>query len=269
MAAEEDGFSSLVFGCGSCTSALLCCGSGEDQLITKMSTVIEKMNTEIVSPMEVASSPSDDGVTPTPMVFFVDWDDTLLASSVVARLGSVKSRKEYSIEVQRELEVLERQVVRFLRELQKYGRVCIVTNAEYGWVELSAKRYMPAVLAYILKHNVSVISARTKYETRHPNNPPAWKLRVFKDEVRWSRRKYVTEECNVVSIGDSCSEREAAHSLRRIDPFLTVMTVKLAERPNVEILCVQLDALTASLRDICTRFQVADIDLPKRLCAMV
>jgi hypothetical protein len=48
------------------------------------------------------------------------------------------------------------------------GRVIIVTNAAEGWVELSAKRFLPRVNAEL--NGIEIISARTKYESLYPRN---------------------------------------------------------------------------------------------------
>eukprot|EP00190_Bangiopsis_sp_CCMP1999_P006068 CAMPEP_0198727004 /NCGR_PEP_ID=MMETSP1475-20131203/3871_1 /TAXON_ID= ORGANISM="Unidentified sp., Strain CCMP1999" /NCGR_SAMPLE_ID=MMETSP1475 /ASSEMBLY_ACC=CAM_ASM_001111 /LENGTH=237 /DNA_ID=CAMNT_0044488989 /DNA_START=70 /DNA_END=783 /DNA_ORIENTATION=+ len=196
-----------------------------------------------------------------PTVVFVDWDDTIMASSTVAALGKVASRKEFPVEVQEQLRSLERRAIQFLEEVRKYGKVCIVTNAECGWVELSGRRFMPAVVSYMISHGITIISARTKYEHRHPRNPPAWKLRVFRDEVRWCRQVHSHQACFVISIGDSFSEREAAQSLRRTDPYLKVVTVKLVERPSIELLEGQLSTLSSSMKEICSSTEHLDIEL--------
>eukprot|EP00188_Purpureofilum_apyrenoidigerum_P002949 Plantae.Rhodophyta-Purpureofilum_apyrenoidigerum.ctg2995.p1 GENE.Plantae.Rhodophyta-Purpureofilum_apyrenoidigerum.ctg2995~~Plantae.Rhodophyta-Purpureofilum_apyrenoidigerum.ctg2995.p1 ORF type:complete len:238 (+),score=37.44 Plantae.Rhodophyta-Purpureofilum_apyrenoidigerum.ctg2995:263-976(+) len=196
-----------------------------------------------------------------PTVVFVDWDDTLMASSTVAALGKVSSRKAFPVDVQEQLRSLEKKVIHFLEETRKYGKVCIVTNAECGWVELSGRRFMPAVVSYMLSHGITIISARTKYEHRYPHNPPAWKLRVFRDEVRWCRQVHSQQTCFVISIGDSYSEREAARSLRRTDPYLKVVTVKLVERPSIQVLQGQLSTLSASIEEICSSSEHLDIEL--------
>lgn len=45
----------------------------------------------------------------------------------------------------------------------------IITNAAEGWVEISAKRFLPKV-SKLIKEDVTIISARTKYENRFPHS---------------------------------------------------------------------------------------------------
>ena len=55
-----------------------------------------------------------------------------------------------------------------LLEISKQnGQVLIITNAAEGWVELSAQRFMP-LTAKVLRSDVEIISARTRYERELP-----------------------------------------------------------------------------------------------------
>lgn len=47
-----------------------------------------------------------------------------------------------------------------LKIAKRLGRTYIVTNAAEGWVEMSAKRFMPKTLKEI-ENDVTIISART------------------------------------------------------------------------------------------------------------
>lgn len=51
---------------------------------------------------------------------------------------------------------------------KKFGKTYIVTNAAEGWVELSARRFMPKVNAEL--KDIEIISARTRYEKLYPRN---------------------------------------------------------------------------------------------------
>ena len=52
----------------------------------------------------------------------------------------------------------------------KFGKTYIITNAAEGWVEFSAKKFMPAVSPILEK--VNIISARAKYESKFPTDVP-------------------------------------------------------------------------------------------------
>ena len=43
----------------------------------------------------------------------------------------------------------------------------IITNAAEGWVQMSARRFLPRVYQEI-KHDITIISARTKFEKLYP-----------------------------------------------------------------------------------------------------
>lgn len=62
-----------------------------------------------------------------------------------------------------------------LVKAKTFGKVYIVTNAAQGWVELSAHRFLPKVYQ-TLQSDMTIISARTKYEKMYPRNYQKWKV---------------------------------------------------------------------------------------------
>ena len=54
----------------------------------------------------------------------------------------------------------------------------IITNAAEGWVEMSGQRFLPRVCEEI-KKDVTIISARTKFEKLYPHDYQEWKIRAF------------------------------------------------------------------------------------------
>lgn len=54
----------------------------------------------------------------------------------------------------------------------------IITNAAEGWVEMSSKRFLPRVCQELQK-DVTIISARTKFEKLYPHDYQEWKIRAF------------------------------------------------------------------------------------------
>ncbi len=125
--------------------------------------------------------PQDASLTPRPLfvhaVLVFDWDDTLLCSSWLATNGF---RLDYPdvipVSVTKQLEALQTSVVALLKRAQTYGKVMIITNAETGWVELSAKRFMPEVLPHLA--DLDVFSARSNFESLSPDSPSEWKVRT-------------------------------------------------------------------------------------------
>jgi len=54
----------------------------------------------------------------------------------------------------------------------------IITNAAEGWVQRSAKRFLPRVYQEI-RSEVIIISARTKFEKLYPGEYQEWKIKAF------------------------------------------------------------------------------------------
>ena len=67
---------------------------------------------------------------------------------------------------------------KLIMKSKESGKVLIITNAAEGWVELSAQRFMPKT-AKVLRKDVEIISARTKFEKKFPRDYQEWKIRAF------------------------------------------------------------------------------------------
>ncbi len=109
----------------------------------------------------------------------------------------------------------------------KFGRVYIITNACEGWVEFSCERFMPECAPILDK--ITIISARAKYEARFPNQVPKWKLYAFLEtqtELTNGNMK------NVVALGDSMMEMDAAQNLAARFQKALIKTVKFRELPK-------------------------------------
>jgi len=172
-------------------------------------------------------------------VIFVDWDDTLLCSSYLSGAGyRLDSELEASSPIDRELKELEASVIGLLRLAMSFGEVHVVTNAETGWVQLSAKKFLPGVMPVL--EQVKVISARSTYETMFPEAPVKWKFCAFQERL-YSDTK---SPKNVISFGDSHVEREAVRAVTRGLPSTKTKSVKFAEKPSMEQLRRQLELVT-------------------------
>ena len=95
-----------------------------------------------------------------------------------------------------------------IKKSKQFGKTYIVTNAAEGWVELSAKRFMPKVLAEL--GDIQFISARTKYEKLYPRNYQKWKVEAFLETRADMDEQAMT---NLVALGDNVFEIEAAYIL--------------------------------------------------------
>jgi len=187
--------------------------------------------------MPNSSDKKDGGKEST--IIFVDWDDTLLCSSYLSGAGyRLDSELESSSPIDRELKELEASVIGLLRLAMSFGEVHVVTNAETGWVQLSAKKFLPGVVPVL--DSVKVLSARSTYETMFPDAPVKWKFCAFQERL-FSDTK---SSKNVISFGDSHVEREAVRAVTRGLPNTKTKSVKFAEKPSMEQLRRQLELVT-------------------------
>jgi hypothetical protein len=197
------------------------------------------------APAAVSSAPS----TPCPdTVIIFDWDDTLLASSFLSsrgyRLDTEMEKSPEAEVVDAQLRELETAVCTLLTMAMSYGHVHIVTNAETGWVQLSAQKFMPSVVPFLSR--VNVLSARSTFEPAHPDSPLKWKFFAFQEKLaaHFNADYKVGSKKNVVSFGDSHVEREAVRAVTRAMHSTRCKSVKFAERPSMEQLRRQLELVT-------------------------
>jgi hypothetical protein len=97
-----------------------------------------------------------------------------------------------------------------------------VTNAAEGWVELSAKRFLPKVNQEIAT-DVTIISARARYEKLFPRNFQKWKVEAFLETRKDMDEQAIT---NLIALGDNVFEIEAAYILGAQFKNAFIKTVK-------------------------------------------
>lgn len=193
-------------------------------------------------------------------LIILDWDDTLLASSWLAindlRLDCPKMLDTTH---RRELEALEQRVVTLITRILSLGRVILVTNAETGWVELSAERFLPKVCD--LFPQLKIISARSQFEAAFPNQPSQWKIQAFHQEIGMHVRGTTRDQrANVISIGDSQHEREALHVVTAtLVEDMWVKSIKFVERPGMDVLRRQIELIHGCIDYIAQH--AGDLDL--------
>ncbi|CAB1109861.1 unnamed protein product [Ectocarpus sp. CCAP 1310/34] len=196
-----------------------------------------------------------------PLIVF-DWDDTMLTSSwiQVNDLLQAGSYDELPLEVRRDLAQLERSVAKCFKNARRLGTVIIITNAESGWVELSAARFFVNVLP--LLEGVPVISARSLFESQFPGSPLCWKSAAFAymmhdhflERPQWMQKK-------VVSIGDSNEEKVAMRIASGQHGTMEAKSVKFITGPDPEALACQLDFVTKHLASVLSSNSDVDIVL--------
>lgn len=99
---------------------------------------------------QVWISPIDQPKSSHTLIIF-DWDDTLLCTSQLTPLDEYIVDGEIVLpkELTQELEVLDDRALFILEKSITLGKTIVVTNAAYGWVEASGKRFLPKTFGYM------------------------------------------------------------------------------------------------------------------------
>ncbi len=105
-------------------------------------------------------------------LFIFDYDCCLLPTFEIQRLGLTLDGPDVDPAILHELDAVGRLVVNTLTAAQRFGRVCIVTNAETGWVELTSSRFFPAYASFFA--SIEVFSARSLFEAQGFTSPLVW-----------------------------------------------------------------------------------------------
>jgi hypothetical protein len=176
-------------------------------------------------------------------VIFWDWDDTLLCSSFLSsegyRLDSDMTDADPALLHQ--LKELECSIIKVLEISLQKAETVIITNAETGWVQLSAQKFVPGVLPLLDK--IRVVSARSTYESSFPDSPLKWKYCAFQDSLGGILQQTELEK-HVISFGDSHVEREAVRAVTKNVENTLTKSIKFAERPTIEQLQRQVELAT-------------------------
>jgi len=176
-------------------------------------------------------------------IIFWDWDDTLLCSSFLStegfRLDSDMSKCADHILIQ--LKDLETSIIKVLEKSLTMGETHIVTNAETGWVQLSAQKFVPGVVPLLNK--IPILSARSTYEGMFPQAPLKWKFCAFQELLSDTLRETDVNK-HIVSFGDSHVEREAIRAVTKDCVSTKTKSIKFAERPTIEQLQRQVELAT-------------------------
>mmetsp|Transcript_87653 Transcript_87653/g.151860 ORF Transcript_87653/g.151860 Transcript_87653/m.151860 type:complete len:538 (+) Transcript_87653:95-1708(+) len=186
-------------------------------------------------------------------VIIFDWDDTLLCSSFL----QFRQGGPLPSDVKRTLKSMAKNVTTLLELALSLGKTFIVTNAVSGWVEQSATDYMPEILPVLQR--VKVLSARSRYEAEYPDEVDQWKTRTFLELQQQLDSQVIT---NLVSVGDSFFEREAAMKMGREFAEVVVKTIKFQEFPTPkelhkqqQHLCKQFPQIVGSAKDLRMRMR--------------
>ncbi|KAH9260162.1 hypothetical protein BASA81_001937 [Batrachochytrium salamandrivorans] len=210
------------------------------------------------SPTAAAIPPTT--IMPRPTVV-LDYDNTLLATSWLQRWSHAETPSPFELAgIRDEMHNLDQHVYAFLSHVLEIGRVVVmITNARLGWVEHSCAKIMPRVCALLPR--IKVISARSRYERTFPGQPEMWKLHAFREELCGMGH----HPLNVISIGDSWFERDAAHVVGGEHSNATVKSIQLVDCPHPKDICAQLSTLRLCMLDIAQHDSHLDLKMSRRL----
>jgi len=200
---------------------------------------------EAPQPAAEAEPPSSE---PNPeLLILLDWDDTIMPTTYLQRRGIDLTTNEVPEDVTATLKHYGEYAANTLRALLLHGNVVIVTNAEWGWVELTAARFLPAVEP--LLRDVECVSARSTFEPKGFVTPAEWKTEAFAQVA--NLRFADCRGMPVLSIGDAKHEREAVHRLA-LRCGIVPKSVKLMVLPDVEMLQREHELLFDQVHHLCT-----------------
>lgn len=180
-------------------------------------------------------------------IIIFDWDDTLFYTSFLSQNSLildlyVENMPEQTSSIFKQIESVVYDIL--VTSLAK-GDTYIISNSSKGWVEYSCGKYFPTITK--LLERICIISSRSEYEEQYPKNYKAWKIESFKDLVKKYNTNLVT---NIISIGDSTYEIEAAHVLGSSFKESYVKTIKFKANPTPKEMYKQLTMLQSKFGEI-------------------
>ena len=199
-------------------------------------------------------------------LIFFDWDDTLLCSSFLIEYSQQENKKNIlnqknNSSYKNYLNNLENIVYNLLQTSINYGDTYIITNASKNWVIYSSFKFFPKVIQ--LFNKIRIISARDAYENEFPNQTKFWKLAVFMDIANLYNKNLVT---NIISIGDSSIENEAASKLSYLFTECYIKTIKFQEEPKPYHLLKQLKLVLKKFNFLHSAVRNISIKIEKKSC---
>jgi len=222
-----------------------------------------KVEFQSLSPASSESTMSSPAWTPQPRsplstVIIFDWDDTLMCSSslceYVEQHGSTQELDSHCRKMaQRSRSMLELAL--------RMGHTYIITNSVAGWVEHSATIWVPELLP--LLKQVQIVSARDTYEDEFPDDAGQWKLQAFLEVCR----QLTSPIENLVVIGDSDCEIDAAHALKNEIRNALIKTIRLQRRSTFKEHLRQLEVIAERFERIVKKPRGLVVTLEKKVGA--
>jgi hypothetical protein len=200
-------------------------------------------------------------------IIIFDWDDTLMFTSFLEKNNLIDDCNSFSIsksklnpETIKKIEQLDEYCYYLLSRSIEQGDTYIITNAELSWVHISARKYYPRT--YKLLDKIHVISARDKYEKQFKEEMTQWKINSFNNEVY---NKYKNELLtNIVCIGDSQHEQDAAKALACKFKNVYTKTIKFRGAPTLDELAKQLQLTLSQFSMVVSAVKNLNVTVERR-----
>lgn len=215
----------------------------------------------------------------------LDFDDTIFPSWWMTRLGGIdfdfnhfrrqkeKNEKETSEKTEKTIDKLGKSceslygstdefdivtyvplllklVKEFIRVLEQHGDIIILTNSEYGWLDVATKHLWNENPYEHIKR----ISARDLYSSQI-NDFTLWKEYALKEYL-----DYHIHYQHIISYGDLVYDRNMVYNtVNKLKRKFLVKTIKLMEHTNIYNMCLQTEILVNSFYEIYDSPKVIDV----------
>lgn len=221
----------------------------EIDVTKKRLSAVDKLRQSYLAKLDLNNVNSNknkkESITHNSLIIF-DWDDTLLPTSYLQHSGIIiNEAEELNESVMSKLNQLDQTVFQILTQAIKLGDTYIITNSEPGWVEYSCKRFYPKSLQ--LLSSLKIVSARGEFEKSFPGDNKQWKIQAFLNTLKTVNVNLVT---NLICLGDSTIEMEAAHVLASKFSQAFIKTIKFKEIPRPNELNKQLKTVDTQFSKI-------------------
>jgi hypothetical protein len=191
---------------------------------------------------------SQDGQASDALII-LDWDDTLCPTSYIWSDKELQWDKPASPE---KIEVLKRHAMAaeaLLRLASSLGTVCIITLAQDPWVSMSIDNFLPNLQGLLHELKIEVVYARNTLSRKIVRGIIADESRDVAQAFKTAAMRHVVEQgtwANAISVGDSDAEFYSIQDVtfhHKGPRQCLCKAVKLAEKPDLETLTVELEVL--------------------------
>lgn len=195
-------------------------------------------------------------------IFYIDWDDTLFPTNVYNKINMYNEIKKDTFKYN--LIILDEKLNVFLNNLNKYGKVFIVTNANLLWI-MKSLNDLPKTKKFIKSNNIQIISARDKYKNN--NSFFKWKILAFRDILNnIDLNSNNNEMINIISFGDAKYEYNGLLYLdvylknKNLNSMYLLKSINFISKPSFEQILNQIDTLNKNISEIINSKNYIDLN---------